>query len=322
VKIKNLENLQFKAEKGQSILDSALSSGHAFEYSCKNGQCGVCKTTLLEGKVTELLPQTALTEMDKQQNKILSCCCTAKTDLLIDAEDLSALKNIEVKTLPARINKIEKKTAHIIELELRLPPTTKLNFLEGQYIDIIASNGIRRSYSIANSANKQVITLFIKKVNQGKLSEYWFHQAKENDLLRLEGPKGTFFLRENKKQIVFLATGTGIAPIKSILDKLSETDATFDISLYWGNREPEDFFWQPDYANLNLTYKPVLSKQNKAWAGEIGYVQNVFVNNNNRLDNIQIYACGSLEMISSSQNVLMEQGLDEKYFYSEAFVSS
>jgi len=320
--IKNLENLQFKAEKEQSILDCALSSGHAFEYSCKNGQCGVCKTTLLEGEVIELLPQIALTDTDKQQNKILSCCCAAKTDILIDAEDLSALKDIEVKTLPARINKIEKKTEHIIEIELRLPPTAQLNFLEGQYIDVIAPNGIRRSYSIANSRRKQVITLFIKKVNQGKLSEYWFYQAKENDLLRLEGPKGTFFFRENRKQLVFLATGTGIAPVKSILDNLSELNSTLDIALYWGNREPEDFFWQPDYANLNLMYKPVLSIQNKAWTGDVGYIQNIFLNENKALNKVQIYACGSLEMISSAKNLLIEEGLDEKHFHSDAFVSS
>lgn len=320
--IKTLENLNFKGDINTSILDAAQSHDINFEYSCKNGQCGACKITLLAGEVIALRSQSALTEAEIKDNKILSCCCAPKTDILIDAEDLSALKNIEIKTLPARINKIVKKTENIIELELRLPPTANMTFLEGQFIDVIGPQGTRRSYSMANSGSEKLIKLFIKRVENGSLSQYWFNEAKENDLLRIEGPKGSFFFREVKKHIIFLATGTGIAPIKSILDKLSESPNNIQLSVYWGNRKPEDFFWQPHYENLDLKYIPVLSRKNDTWTYKIGYVQNIVLEEHENLKNTQVYACGSLDMIESAKALFIQHGLEEKYFHSDAFVSS
>lgn len=322
MRIKTLQKIQFEGNEEQSILDDALNAGFFFEYSCKNGQCGVCKTNLLEGEVIELQAQIALSDADRINQKILSCCCAPKTDILIDAEDLRELKGIEVKTFPARINKIEKKTEQIIELELRLPPATKFNFLEGQFVDVIGPEGIRRSYSLANSASNKSISLFIKKVKEGQLSQYWFNEARKNDLLRIEGPKGTFFFREIKDHVVFLATGTGIAPIKSILDKLSELSSELSFSLYWGNRNPDDFFWQPDYKNLNLKYTPVLSRNHENWADKIGYVQNIVIEDYGNLESVQVYACGSLEMIESAKELFVKNGLEEKFYHSDAFVSS
>jgi len=322
--IKILENLQITGNKEQVILDSTLNSGHFLEYSCKNGQCGICKTTLLKGSVVELHPQLALSEEDRAGNKILTCCCAPKTDIQIDAEDLSALQGISVKTLPVRVNSITMHSEFIVEVELRLPPTAGFVFLEGQYIDIIGPGNIRRSYSLANSSSQSSIILFIKKVENGLLSKYWFEDAKENDLLRVEGPKGTFFLRERKKHIVFLATGTGIAPVKSILDKLSEAvdlDVNMSISLYWGNRHPENFFWKPYYSTFNFKYIPVLSKSNEGWVGRTGYVQDIMMEDKLDLISTQVYACGSLSMIESAKTLLLNNGLDGKQFYSDAFVS-
>jgi len=161
--VKTLENKLFTAKSSQSILDSALQAGIVFDYSCKTGQCGVCKVKLLQGEIETLQVQIALTEQDKVSNKILTCCCAPKTDILIDAKDLSALHGIEVKTLPARINAIKRHTTEIIEVTLRLPPTANLKFLEGQYLDVIHNN-IRRSYSIASTANQKEITLLIKRL--------------------------------------------------------------------------------------------------------------------------------------------------------------
>ena len=323
--IKTLEGIKLEGSGVSSILESALHSGHAFEYSCKNGQCGVCKTTLLEGEVVELQAQIALTETDKENKRILTCCCAPQADILIDAEELSALRGIEIKTLPARINNILQITDHIVEVELRLPPTAGFNFLEGQFIDVLGPEGVRRSYSIANSTNEKTIKLFIKKVENGVLSQYWFNEAKENDLLRIEGPKGSFFFREAKKNKIFMATGTGIAPVKSILDKLAETPEIFSgnsFSLYWGNRRVEDFFWSPNYSSLNLNYVPVLSKENEAWQGRVGYIQDIIIEDGLAMEDTQVYACGSLQMIESASSLLATNGLEEKKFYADAFVSS
>jgi len=280
---------------------------------------------LLSGEVAEILPQIALTAEDIAKNKILSCCCAPKTDIEIDAEDLSRLKGIETKTLPARVNNLTKHSEHIIEVELRLPPTAQLAYVEGQYIDILAA-GVKRSYSIANASTQGSLSFFMKRVQDGVMSNYWFDAAKENDLLRIEGPKGTFFFRGRKKHAVFLATGTGIAPVKSILDQLSNDYSSNmqekTLTVYWGNRFEEDFFWQPEYANLNVRFVPVLSRPHKDWLGKSGYIQQVMMEEVQSLNDVEVYACGSLDMIHASSELLCSQGLDEQDFYADAFVSS
>ena len=324
MKIKTKENKTFEGSVEQSILDSALKANLVFEYSCKTGQCGVCKTTLLEGDVVELQPQLALTEQQKKNNQILTCCCAPKTDILIDAEDLSALHGIETKTLPARINSIKKHTSEIIEVTLRLPPTAYFKFLEGQYLDIIQNN-LRRSYSIASTASHKEITLLIKRFENGKMSDYWFNHAKENDLLRIEGPKGTFFLRKNSEPLLFLATGTGIAPIMSILNSLDDSQnfqQECPITVYWGSRYPEEFVWQPDFKKINVEFIKVCSKPTQDWIGETGYVQNIAIQKQPGLADCAVYACGSNTMIQAAKKLFTEAGLPENQFYSDAFVQS
>lgn len=323
-KVTTIEGKEFESVGSVSILDAAMNSGLVFEYSCKTGQCGVCKTTLLEGEIIELQSQVALTDHQRESNQILTCCCAPKTDVLINAEDLSALHGIETKTLPARINSIKKHTADIIEVGLRLPPTANFKFLEGQSLDVL-QNSIRRSYSIASTSNQKEIALLIKRFENGKMSNYWFNQAKENDLLRIEGPKGTFFLRDNSKPLLFLATGTGVAPIMSILQRLDENDdyqQKQSISVYWGNRFPEEFVWQPEFKNLNVDFIKVCSKPGSTWAYEIGYVQNVALQKQPGLVNCAVYACGSNDMIQSAKQLFTEAGLPETQFYSDAFVQS
>ncbi|MDG6773627.1 FAD-binding oxidoreductase [Thiomicrorhabdus sp. ZW0627] len=323
--IKTTYGNTFSSIQGGSVLDSALKNNLVFEYSCKNGQCGVCKTSLLSGKVAELKPQLGLSLEEQEDGKFLTCCCEAKSDILIDSEDLSALHGIEVKTTPARINSLKKLSPNVVEVRLRLPPTANFKFLEGQYIDVIGPNAVRRSYSIASSSFEKEITLLIKKVEGGVLSEYWFNQAKGNDLLRLEGPKGTFYVRENKTDIVLLATGTGIAPIISILERLDADDSfeqMNDIYLFWGNRHSEDFVWKPEFKRLKVNVSLVLSGESDEWEGDRGYVQEVALTKIDDFQQKHVYACGSNEMILTAKKMLMEQGLPEKQFYSDAFVQS
>lgn len=324
MKVETKENKLFEGAADQSILVSALKANLVFEYSCKTGQCGVCKTTLLEGEVIELQSQLALTEKQKKNNQILTCCCAPKTHILIDAEDLSALHGIEIKTLPVRVNTIKKHTADIIEVTLRLPPTANFNFLEGQYLDVV-QNTIRRSYSIASMSSQKEISLLIKRFENGKMSDYWFNQARENDLLRIEGPKGTFFLRDNSRPLLFLATGTGIAPIISILKSLDENQdykQEKPITVYWGNRYPEEFVWQPDFKKLEVNVTKICSKPTQDWTGETEYVQNVAIQKQPGLVDCAVYACGSNDMIQSAKQLFTEAGLSENQFYSDAFVQS
>ena len=322
--INTTEGKQFETQSDQSILDAALKSNLVFEYSCKNGQCGVCKATLLKGDIVELQAQLALTDEERRDAKILTCCTAAVTDIEIDAVDLSALHGIEIKTLPARVSHVAYLSDNIAEVRLRLPPTANFQFIEGQYLDVIW-NSIRRSYSIASISSAKEITLLIKCFENGQMSDYWFNKIQVNDLLRIEGPKGTFFLRDAHHPLVFLATGTGIAPIKSILQSL-EQDANYQqgnpITVYWGNRFPEEFVWQADFHKLKVDFCNVLSRPVADWVGEAGYVQDIALARRQDLSDTVVYACGSNAMIQSAKQQFIASGLPENRFHSDAFVQS
>lgn len=193
-------------------------------------------------------------------------------------------------------------------------------------MNVIKGN-IKRSYSIGNSSNKNTgIELFIKKYPGGLLSQYWFNEAKINDLLRIEGPRGTFFLRNNAshKNIIFLATGTGIAPVKSILESiagLSEGFKNKNVYVFWGVKYGKDLFWTPENLNFNIKYFPVLSRE-KTPSAEAGHIQDVLLSKNIDLKESIVYACGSNDMIHEAKNKLIENGLADFNFYSDAFVTS
>lgn len=317
----------FVSESGTSLLDSAKASGITLEYSCRTGRCGVCKTTVLCGETATLKDETSLTAEELAAGMILTCCRHALGDVEIDAEDLGALGDIVVKTLPCRIDSIARLAENVVEVTLRVPANSNFSYLPGQYLDIIGDAGLRRSYSIANAQRVDgKLELQIREVEQGMLSQYWFGRAKPNDLLRLEGPFGTFSLRDKDSSfIVFLATGTGIAPVKAMLEQIQSNPALVagkEILIYWGGRTPGDIYWTPQLEGLNGRFIPVLSRANEQWAGRNGYVQSALLEDDIDLTRSVVYACGSEEMIHSAREALTAAGLPAKHFHSDAFVSS
>ena len=319
-------NISFTALNKRSILDSAREAGFILKHSCRTGRCGLCKTKVLSGETEIIHAENSLTKKELSDGFILTCCRSAKNDLYLDTEDLNELAKYPCKTLPCRINSIRKLSKDVAEIFLRTPPSSKLKYLPGQYINLIAKDGLRRSYSIANAPREDgEITLHIRKVEVGSMSRYWFSDAKENDLLRFEGPLGSFFLRETSlNNLILLATGTGIGPIKAILEKLSQDKArkVFDqIFLYWGGRYLNDLYWQPTFTNLPLKFIKVLSRETTPDSFK-GYVQSAVIDDMHDLGNSVVYACGSEVMIKAAYNILIASGLNNKNFYSDAFVSS
>jgi CDP-4-dehydro-6-deoxyglucose reductase len=229
--------------------------------------------------------------------------------------------------VPCRIQSLEKLAPDVLKVVLRLPPQQQFTYLPGQYIDVIGTGGMRRSYSVANapSADK-CIELHIRQVPNGAMSQYWFKQAKPNDLLRLNGPLGTFFLRDVAGlHLVFLATGTGIAPVKAMLEGLAgmaEQNRPRSIAVYWGGRTAQDMYWQPAATSLAHQFTPVLSKPEAAWSGVRGHVQQALMADKPLLSQTVVYACGSDAMIHSARQMLAAAGLPERLFYSDAFVPS
>ena len=246
-------NKTYTCEENTSLLQAALDSGITLEYSCLNARCSSCRVKILEGEVENLQDEQVLSAEEKAAGYVLSCNVVPRSEVVLDVEDLGVTLP-KSQVTPCKINSITALTPHIVEVVLRLPPKVNFQFLAGQYIDIIR-NGQKRSYSINHSqCEGNELRLFIRNYEGGLFSQYWFSEAKANDLLRMEGPLGTFFYRSNPacEEIVLLATGTGIAPIKAILDQ-------------W-QQQPEQVKGKKNMATLGRKKKrrPLLATRNNA----------------------------------------------------------
>jgi len=317
----------FESAQGVSILDAAAQAKIVFPYSCKTGRCSTCKCKVVAGETKALVAELGLSEMEKADGWILSCARAATSDLVLEAEDLGGMLLPEARTLACRIRCLEKLASDVIRVVLRLPPSTALNFIPGQYIDVIGPSGIRRSYSIANAPKEDnTLELHIRAVENGAMSQYWFNESAVNDLLRLHGPQGTFFLREiAQRDLVFLATGTGIAPVKAMLEALQGFPADQQprsVTVVWGARHEHDLYFELSALPGIQKYIPVLSRAKATWNGERGYVQDALLRHMSDLHNGVVYACGSDGMIHSAKSTLIGAGLPTQYFYSDAFVCS
>ncbi|WP_312538028.1 FAD-binding oxidoreductase [Stutzerimonas nitrititolerans] len=316
----------FVCQSEQTLLEAARAQGLMLEHSCRTGRCGVCKAHVLTGETLPLKEEESLTENERASGLVLTCCRTALTDTELDIKDLGELGSIEVKTLPCRIDSLALLSGDVIEVVLRTPPSSRLTYLSGQYVDVIGKNGLRRSYSIANAPREDgKIILQVRKVLNGEMSRYWFAEAQVNDLLRIEGPLGTFCLRKSQaSHLVLLATGTGIAPIKAMLETLAANpslNSYQQISLYWGGRTEKDIYWTPDFPGLDVHFTRVLSRTPSS--GDIkGYVQDAALADGFDLQESIVYACGSEAMIESARKQLISAGLHHKNYHSDAFVSS
>jgi CDP-4-dehydro-6-deoxyglucose reductase len=238
-KIRLANKKEFHCLENKTILESARHAGLVLEHSCSSGQCGVCACELIRGEVNSLNDIFHSNE-EIQANKILTCQSVPLADIEIDIEDLGDYAKYPSKTLPVRVSSIERIAKDILKVTFRCPPANKLHFLPGQYVELIHENH-RRSYSLANAESKDgSFSLIIKKVLNGKMSDLLFNRTKDNDLFRIEGPLGTFGWRESiKENIIFLVTGTGIAPAISMLSQLPSEQLR--VSVIWGNRYEAEF---------------------------------------------------------------------------------
>jgi CDP-4-dehydro-6-deoxyglucose reductase len=326
IKLKNEKF--FQCDEKSTIFEAAKNCGIILEHSCLNARCRSCAVQIIEGTTKDKLDDLVLSPEEKDNKWILCCNSIPTSDLIIDKEDIGDIEIYEKKIFPAKIESIYKLTENIIEVKLKLPPISNFRYNSGQYVNIIKGQ-IKRSYSIANSFQlNNSITFFIKKYDKGIMSNYWFNDAQVNDLLRIEGPLGSFFYRANNlENIIFLATGTGVAPIKAILENFREFSIEHEnknIWLFVGARYEKDLFWNPIdlIKSLKINYIPVLSRGLSDWEGERGYIQEIVIKKNISLTNAQVYACGSNEMLESAKKILVENGLHNNNFFSDAFVPS
>ena len=319
---------EFNAGIGESLLSAALNAGFPLPYGCRNGACGACKGKVLSGQVDYGAHQdSALTAADKHNGLALFCCATALSDLGIEVKEVGAVKDIPIRTLPCRIEAMERLASDVMLLKLKLPSSERLQFLPGQYIDFLLKDGQRRSFSLANVPEAdELLELHIRHVPGGQFTEHVFKTMKARDILRISGPYGSFFLRESDKPAIFVAGGTGFAPIKSILAHAFHAEVDRQLVLYWGVRQLRDVYepllvaeWQKQ--QTNFSFVPVLSEPaaDDAWPGRSGLVHAAVLADFADLSGYEVYACGAPPMIDAARRDFVARGLPADAFFSDAF---
>jgi CDP-4-dehydro-6-deoxyglucose reductase len=322
----------FRVAPGETILEAALRQNVGLPYGCRNGACGACKGVVREGTLDYgEYQERALHDTEKAAGKALTCVGRPLSDLTLEVRELSGARDLAIRTLPCRVERAIKPAEDVVMIYLKLPAGERLQFLAGQYIDILMKDGKRRSFSLANAPHDdQFLQLHIRKTPGGVFSRYVFEEMKERAILRFEGPLGTFYLREDSdKPMIFVAGGTGFAPVKAQIEHLFHHGDDRPVVLYWGARAKKDLYmhelpmkWAADHPSFS--YVPVLSDAlpEDAWTGRTGFVHQAVLDDFPSLANYQVYACGAPAMTDLAKKTFVEKGLPEDEFYCDAFTPS
>lgn len=318
----------FTVEKDELILDAALRQGISFPYGCRSGACGTCLGKVLSGEVNYLdgLP-VSLSAEDHQVGQVLFCSARAVSSLEIEVIEVPD-SEIKLQTLPARVSSLHKLSHDVMEMKLTLPGGKRLPFHAGQYIEFLLRDSKRRAFSLANSPTDDgCLVLHIRLVENGYFTSHTFNEMKEKALVRISGPLGTFFIRDDStRPLIMIAGGTGFAPIKSMLEQLITEKTQRKIYFYWGVRAKRDLYshtiaetWALQYDNIH--YTPVLSAVDKEdqWQGREGFVHQAVAEDFADLSGYDVYIAGPPPMILAAKDQFNQQGLPNKQLFSDSF---
>jgi CDP-4-dehydro-6-deoxyglucose reductase, E3 len=322
----------FTVEPGETMLAAGIRQGIGLPYGCKDGACGSCKCKKLSGTVVHGAHQSkALSADEEAQGFVLTCCGVAQSDVLLESRQVTEAGAFPIRKMPSRVAAMERKSHDVILLRLQLPANDPFNYRPGQYVEFLLRDGSRRSYSMANAPHTgPALELHIRHMPGGKFTDHVFGTMKEKEIQRIEGPFGSFFLREDSdKPIVLLASGTGFAPIKALIEHMQFQGIQRPATLYWGGRRPEDLYMD-DWVRARLTempnlqYVPVISDAlpEDHWTGRTGFVHRAVLEDLPDLSGYQVYACGAPIVVDSARNDYCElAGLAEEEFFADAFTT-
>lgn len=327
--------LNFDVARDEAILPAAIRNGIGLPYGCRDGACGSCKCRLVEGRVIHGAHQTkALSAAEEEAGWILTCCAMPQSDCVIEARTVAGAGETPLLKMPARVAALSRPAPDVVVMKLQLPGNAAFKYRAGQYVEFILPGGLRRSYSMANAPAPEgatpTIELHLRHMPGGQFTDQVFGTLKEKDILRLEGPLGSFFLREDStKPIVLLASGTGFAPIKAIIERLRQQGSTRPALLYWGCRTRTDLYlhdWALEAAAAmpQLRYVPVLSepRPDEDWRGRSGFVHQVVTADLPDLSGHEVYACGTPAMVEAARRDFVAHcGLPAEAFYADSFIS-
>ena len=316
----------FPIEENETILEAALRHGYTLPYSCRDGVCGACKGKVLSGQVDYGNVQ-ALSEEDKVAGYALFCSASPRSDLVIECREVSRVGDIPVKTLPCRVDRMERPADDVMVIKLKLPANERLQFLAGQYIDVLLKDQKPRSFSLANAPHDDsLLELHIRNIAGGVFTRHVFEEMKERDLLRFKGPLGTFFLREDSdKPILFVASGTGFAPIKAIIEHALYVGIKRPMHFYWGGRKLADLYMMDkakEWEAKGIKFTPVLSDPlpGDNWRGRTGFVHLAAMEDYADLSGHEVYVCGAPVVVEAAhRDYTTQRGLPNESFFSDAF---
>jgi len=316
----------FEADASQSLLDAALRSGVVLKHGCRDGKCGDCRTELTSGQV-EYPEGLELTDSDRAGTTVLTCQARVKSDVVLHSPEVTSFEGVTVQKVAARVMAKQPLADDVVKLTCKLAPGCVFNYVPGQYVDLTVKNVVTRSYSMATAeAADGCIELHVRLVPGGQATPLIFDELQVKNVVAIEGPFGTFYLRDSAAPAVFLASGTGFAPIKALMEQLIAGGNRRKVHLYWGGRRAEDLYmdqlcrqWQDEKDWFE--YTPVLSEELSGWDGRTGFVHAAVMEDYQDLSGHQVYACGAPVVIDSARrDFTVNRGLEYGNFYADAFV--
>jgi CDP-4-dehydro-6-deoxyglucose reductase, E3 len=325
----------FSVNPDQTMLAAGIAQGIGLPYGCKDGACGSCKCKKIAGTVVHGSHQSkALSPEEEANGFVLTCCGVPHSDVVLESRQVTQAGAMPIKKMPSRVTLLEKKSHDVMLVKLQLPANDVMQFHAGQYVEFMLRDGVRRSYSMANAphtlvAGSPTIELHIRHMPGGKFTDHVFGAMKEKEILRIEGPFGSFYLRDSDKPMVLLASGTGFAPIKALIEHMQFKNIQRPATLYWGGRRPVDLYlhdWVLEQVAQmpHLTYIPVVSDATAqdAWTGRTGFVHQAVMQDTPDLSGHQVYACGAPIVVDSALAQYTAQcGLPAEEFYADSFTT-
>ncbi|MBM4255410.1 MAG: 2Fe-2S iron-sulfur cluster binding domain-containing protein [Deltaproteobacteria bacterium] len=332
---------QFTCGDNETILEAAMRNGLNLRYGCKFGGCGMCKAQVVEGEVENSEASSfALLDFEKQQGMALLCCAYPESDLSIelwDYDEADLVSGLSVYEFAVDVTRVETLAHDIRGIHLQLYDPQRIVFKAGQYIDVLVPGTNEwRSYSMANPPSRRgEIEIMVKLMPGGVFSSYVDHQLKPGERLTIRGPYGNFYLRNTdhatrntQQELIFIAGGSGMAPILSLLRDMTESRDSRSVIYFYGARTRRDLFLLDELQSFaqqlpNFCFIPALSEptQEDAWSGETGLITEVVKRLVPRGGDKQAYMCGPTAMIDAAIVALQKLGIDEKDIFYDKFVT-
>lgn len=321
--------VRFTVEEGEPLLKAGLRQHLALPFGCQSGGCGSCRVRLLKGEVEyprEHQPAPpALSAAEIEAGYILMCLAQARTDLTLELHQPARLDELRPQQLPCRVLSREMLAHDVIGLTLKLPRGRAFSWLPGQYIDFLLEDGRRRSFSLANAPNGETMELHLRVTPQGRFAHWVLNDMPEKAILQFEGPLGAFYIREDSQRpILLMAGGTGMAPVKAMLEDLLARGVQRPLHLFWGVREQRDLYlgglldrWLREHPQLR--YTPVLSEPDATWSGERGWVHEALLRAYPDLHGREVYISGPPAMVRAGKRAFTTAGLDADHLFYDSF---